>query len=122
MPSRSIPQGVRADGTPADLPPLPDDETDPDSSSSESSEPMASPQTKKIPQPKAKPTTDSGTNKAEFTLPKAASMFLPSLFMPSPSTGLQFLLPIKPLSLKLPFGQKLEVEVIGRVVADSEVR
>ena len=122
MPSRSIPQGVRADGTPADLPPLPDDETDSDSSSSESSEPMASPQTKKIPQPKAKPTTDSGTNKAEFTLPKAASMFLPSLFMPSPSTGLQFLLPIKPLSLKLPFGQKLEVEVIGRVVADSEAR
>jgi hypothetical protein len=122
MPSRSIPQGVRADGTPADLPPLPDDETESDSSSSESSEPMASPQTKRIPQPKAKPTTDSGANKAEFTLPKAASMFLPSLFMPSPSTGFQFLMPIKPLSLKLPFGQKLEVEVIGRVVADSEVR
>ena len=123
MPSRSIPQGVRADGTPADLPPLPDDETESDSSSSESSEPMASPQTKKIlPQPKAKPTTDSGANKAEFTLPKAASMFLPSLFMPSPSTGFQFLMPIKPLSLKLPFGQKLEVEVIGRVVADSEAR
>jgi hypothetical protein len=123
MPSRSIPQGVRADGTPADLPPLPDDETESDSFSSESSEPMASPQTKKIlPQPKAKPATDSGTNKAEFTLPKAASMFLPSLFMPSSSTGFQFLLPIKPLSLKLPFGQKLEVEVIGRVVADSEVR
>ena len=81
---------------------------------------MASPQTKKIPQPKAKPATDTGANKAEFTLPKAATMFLPSLFMPSPSLGFQFLLPIKPLSLKLPFGQKLEVEVIGRVVADSD--
>jgi hypothetical protein len=42
--------------------------------------------------------------------------------MPTPSSGFQFLMPIKPLSLKLPFGQKLEVEVIGRVVADSEVR
>ena len=33
-------------------------------------------------------------------------MFLPSLFMPSPSVGFQFLLPIKPLSIKLPFGQR----------------
>ena len=39
-------------------------------------------------------------------------MFLPSLFMPGPSTGFQFLMPIKPLSIKLPFGQKLEVEII----------
>ncbi len=81
---------------------------------------MASPQTKKIPQPRSKPATDAGTNKAEFTLPKAATMFLPSLFMPSPSVGFQFLLPIKPLSLKLPFGQRLEVEVIGRIVPESE--
>ena len=84
---------------------------------------MPSPQTKKVPQPKpGKPATDSGTNKAEFTLPKAAAMFLPSLFMPSPSAGFQFLLPIKPLSLKLPFGQKLEFEVFGRVVPETEVK
>ena len=104
-PSRSIPQGVHADGTPAELPPLPPDETEPDSSSSESSEPMPSPQTKKVPQPKpaAKPATDSGMNKVEFTLPKAAAMLVPSLFMPSPSVGFQFLMPIKPLSFKLPF-------------------
>jgi hypothetical protein len=119
-PSRSIPQGVHADGTQADLPPLPDDEKESDSSSSASSEPMASPQTKKIPQPKSKPTTDSGANKAEFTLPKAATMFLPSLFMPSPSVGFQFLLPIKPLSLKLPFGQRLEVEIFGKIVPEAD--
>ena len=82
---------------------------------------MASPQTKKIPQPKpvAKPATDPGASRTEFTLPKAAAMFVPSLFMPSPSVGFQFLLPIKPLSFKLPFGQKLEVEVIGRVVPET---
>jgi hypothetical protein len=120
-PSRSIPQGVHADGTPADLPPLPADETEPDSSSSDSSEPRPSPQTKKIPQPKpvATPATDTGMNKAEFTLPKAAAMFVPSIFMPSSSTGFQFLLPIKPLSLKLPFGQRLEIELVGRMVPDA---
>lgn len=120
-PSRSLPRGIHADGTPAELPPLPPDETDSDSSSSESSEPRPSPQTKKIPPPKpaAKPATDSGMNKVEFTLPKAAAMLVPSLFMPSPSVGFQFLMPIKPLSFKLPFGQKLEIEIIGRVVPES---
>jgi hypothetical protein len=120
-PSRSIPQGVHADGKPADLPPLPADETESDSSSSESSEPRPSPQTKKIPPPKptATPATDSSTNKVDFTLPKAAAMFVPSLFMPSSSAGFQFLLPIKPLSFKLPFGQRLEIEVMGRVVPEA---
>ena len=82
---------------------------------------MPSPQTKKIPQPKpaAKPATDSGMNKVDFTLPKAAAMFVPSFFMPSQSAGFQFLMPIKPLSLKLPFGQKLEIEIIGRVVPEA---
>ena len=122
MPSRSIPQGVHADGTPAELPPLPDDEADDSTSESESAEPMPSPQTKKPREPKSKPTTDSDTSKAEFSLPKMASMFLPSLFMPSPSAGLQFMLPIKPLSFKLPFGQRVEIEVFGRVVPDTETR
>ena len=45
VPSRSFPQGVHADGKPADLPKLPDDEAD--DTSSDSSEPMPSPQTKK---------------------------------------------------------------------------
>jgi hypothetical protein len=122
MPSRSIPQGVHADGTPADLPPLPDDEADDAPSESESAEPMPSPQTKKPREPKTKPTSDTNTSKAEFALPKAASVFLPSLFMPSPSVGFQFLLPIKPLSFKLPFGQRIEIEVFGRIVPDQETR
>ena len=117
MPSRSIPRGVHADGTPADLPPLPADEIESDSTGSESSEPMPSPQTKKIPPPK--PATDSGANKAEFSLPKAATMFLPSFLMPGTTNGFQFMLPIKPLSIKLPFGQKLEVEIFGKIVADQ---
>jgi hypothetical protein len=184
-PSRSFPQGVHSDGTPAELPPLPADETESDSSSSDSSEPLASPQTKKVPQakpasepatvvsepsqygvppipqtkpaakptaeygappiletkpaakptveysvppipetkPAVKPTADSGTNKAEFSLPKAAAaMLVPSLFAPNSSTGFQFLMPVKPLSLKLPFGQKLEFEVVGRVVPETEVK
>jgi hypothetical protein len=117
MPSRSIPQGVHADGTPADLPPLPADETEPDASESDSSEPLASPQTKKIPAPK--PSADTGANKAEFSFPKAANMFLPNVFMPSSSAGFQFLLPMKPFSIKLPFGQKLEVEILGKIVPET---
>jgi hypothetical protein len=119
MPSRSIPQGVHADGSPADLPPLPSDEMHSDSSETESSEPMPSPQTKKAPQPK--PANDSGANKAEFSLPKAAATFLPSFFMPSAPGGFQFLLPVKPLSIKLPFGQKLEVEIFGKIVPETDV-
>jgi hypothetical protein len=41
------------------------------------------------------------------------------MFMPVPSVGLQFLVPIKPLSLKLPFGRRLEIEIYGRVVPDA---
>jgi len=118
MPSRTIPQGVHADGTPAELPPLPADETETDSSASESSQPMPSPQTKKTQQPK--PATDSGASKAEFAQPKSPTLFLPSLFLPSRSVGFQFLLPIKPLSFKLPLGQRLEIEIFGRVVPDAD--
>jgi hypothetical protein len=81
---------------------------------------MPSPQTKSPQEPKTKPTTDANTSKAEFSLPKAATMFLPSLFMPSPSVGFQFLLPIKPLTFKLPFGQRFEIEIFGRIVPDQE--
>jgi hypothetical protein len=35
-------------------------------------------------------------------------------------SGLQFLMPIKPLSIKLPFNQKLEIDVIGKVVPDTD--
>jgi len=40
--------------------------------------------------------------------------------MPSSPAGLQFLLPIKPFSIKLPFKQRLEIEVFGRLVPDTE--
>jgi hypothetical protein len=114
VPSRSIPQGIHADGTPADLPPLPPDEAEePDS---QSAEPMASPQTKKTPKPR--PHADPGAGKAEYTPPRPIP--LPSLFMPAPAIGLQFLLPLKPLSFKLPFNRKLDIEIYGRVVPDPQ--
>jgi hypothetical protein len=119
IPSRSFPQGVHADGKPADLPKLPDDEMD-DSSASESSEPRPSPQTKKPIQSKPKPTTDGGTAKAEYAPPKAPSLSFSNFFPTTTPTGLQFLLPIKPFTLKLPFNQKLQIEIVGRVVADTD--
>ena len=38
------------------------------------------------------------------------------MFQSGPAVGLQFLLPIKPVSLKLPFNRRLELEIYGRVV------
>jgi hypothetical protein len=118
VPSRTMPQGVHGDGTLSNLPPLPDEV---EQSTSESAEPMASPQTKKPQQ--AKPATDSGASKAGYVPGKVAPFSIPSLFLPSvPSSpaGLQFLLPIKPFSLKLPFHQRLEIEIFGRLVPDIE--
>jgi hypothetical protein len=117
-PSRTIPEGVHKDGTISNLPPLPDENEQP---TSESSEPMASPQTKKNQQ--AKPATDPAATKASFTPRTPRPFSIPSLFLPSvPSTpaGLQFLLPIKPLSFRLPFKQRLEIEIFGRLVPDTE--
>ncbi len=117
-PSRTMPQGVHGDGTISNLPPLPDET---EQSTSESAEPMASPQTKKHQQ--AKPATDSGAAKASFAPGKVAALSIPSLFLPgvpSSPAGLQFLLPIKPFSFKLPFKQRLEIEIFGRLVPDIE--
>ena len=121
VPSRSFPQGVHVDGSKAKLPPLPEDEMDDDSaeSESESAEPRPSPQTK---QPrKAKPTADESTTKASFVRPKSPTIILPSVFLPGSSVGFQFLLPITPLSIKLPFNQRLVIEIFGRVVPDTRV-
>ena len=119
LPDRSIPQGIHKDGTKAKLPPLPEDEMDDDSSDSESAEPLPSPQTRKPRKPK--PASDAGTTKADFTQPRSSTVFLPSVFLPGASVGFQFLLPIKPLSLRLPFNQRLEVEIFGRVIPDNRV-
>ncbi len=126
LPSRSLPQGVNADGTPADLPPLPDDEKA-DQGASDSSEPRPSPQTRKPAKsaapdakPAAKPSasSDGKTSKAAFTLPMGLfkQVVLPQLAIPN----LQFVMPLRPFAMKLPFNQKLELELIGRVVADSD--
>ena len=39
---------------------------------------------------------------------------------PAPAVGLQFLVPIKPVSFKLPFNRRLELEIFGRVVRTPE--
>src|SRR5262249_30585211 len=89
LPSRNLPQGVHADGTPAELPPLPDDEKT-DQSSGDSSEPRPSAQKHKS-QPTApsagKPagTADSKAAKAGFTLPRGLfkQPFMPQLGIPN---------------------------------------
>lgn len=135
IPSRSIPQGVHADGTLADLPPLPDDEKE-EQPASDSSQPMPSPQIKK-PRPSSQPvpgadkpaaSVDQKASKASFIqaqpwLQAAGLLSLPksnmaASFLPMPN--LQFMVPLKPFSFRLPMGQKLEFELIGRVVPDPE--
>jgi hypothetical protein len=117
-PSRSMPQGVHADGSKANLPPLPDDEMD-ESTESESGEALPSPQTKKTRKLKKEPATDAGTTKASYAPRPSSTVFLPSVFLPGASVGFQFLLPIRPLSIRLPFNQRLEIEIFGRVVPDT---
>ena len=122
VPSRSFPEGVHVDGSKAKLPPPPDDEMDDDDSAeSESAEPRPSPQTKKPRKPEAKPAADESTTKASFVKPKSPTFILPSVFLPGSSVGFQFLLPITPLSIKLPFNQRLVIEIFGRVVPDTRV-
>jgi hypothetical protein len=61
MPSRSLPQGLAADGSAVPLPPLPDDHVTP-SSLPGSSEPCASPQAPQKPEAKV----DPGSSKASY--------------------------------------------------------
>ena len=113
-PSRSFPEGVHTDGSKAKLPPLPDDEMDDDSADSESAEPLPSPQTKKP--RKTKPSQRRRQHdQGRLHQPKSSTVFLPSVFLPGASVGFQFLLPIRPLSFRLPFNQRLEIEIFGRV-------
>ena len=126
MPSRSIPQGYHTDGKAADLPPLPPEEADEheDEASSDSAETRPSPQAKRPKHPgtskksKPQPSSDTAMRKAQYSISNFPS--LPSVFQPAPTVGLQFLVPIKPVSLKLPFNRRLELEVYGRVVHAPE--
>ena len=125
LPSRSIPRGVHADGTPSVLPPLPDEDSD-EVSSEESAEPRPSSQTKKPhpspskPVPLPGPATDTQMKRTGYgsnsILPSMPTVFLTA----NPTVGLQFLMPIKAVSLKLPFDRKLEIEIFGRIVRQPE--
>ena len=122
LPSRSLPQGIHADGTPAELPPLPDDDKvtpAPD----ESAEPRPSPQkhkTQSSKAPVARPAapSDSKAAKAMFSLPK--NLFSPAAMPAIGIPKLQFTMPLEPFEMRLPFNQKLQLELIGRVVADTD--
>jgi len=125
LPSRTLPQGVHADGTPAELPPLPDETAGP--APDDSSEPRPSPQTKK-PRPSAgppaaptaKPPASADNKAARTAFELAKGLFKPNTLPQFAFPNLQFVMPLKPFSMKLPFGQKLELELIGRIVPDSE--
>lgn len=168
LPSRTLPQGVHVDGTPAPLPTLPDDEEPAAAADDASSEPLASPQSRRKTKPAAKPTipapdneqeaapapasvpaapaietptpqpperpateavkTDAKAIKSSFRLPSIKGLealqplnsLVGSNVFPIPFQGAQFLMPLKALAVKLPFNQKLEFELIGRIVSDPE--
>jgi hypothetical protein len=128
LPSRSLPQGVNAEGKAVDLPPLPEDSKAEDPADS-SSDPRPSPQTRRPrPQTEAGPTDspaarpsankDSRASKAAFAFPRA--LFRPAGLPTIGIPNLQFMLPLKPFELKLPLNQKLELELVGRVVPDTD--
>ena len=116
-PSRSIPQGSHPDGRPADLPPLPAEEIEAPHAS-DSADPTPSPQIKKPQQP-AHPASDSQMKKTGY-LTSPTGPVIPSVFAATPNIGLQFLVPIKPISFQLPFNRRLEIEIFGRVVPNPK--
>jgi hypothetical protein len=50
----------------------------------------------------------------------AKGLFKPNTLAQFTFPNFQFVMPLKPFAMKLPFNQKLELELIGRVVSDSE--
>ena len=61
---------------------------------------------------------DIRASKTAFELAKG--LFKPNTLPQFTFPNLQFVMPLKPFAMKLPFNQKLEIELIGRVVPDSE--
>ncbi len=120
MPSRSIPQGYHKDGQPAELPALPEDAADPaDVDDDDSAETRPTPQVRK-----PRPTTESAPvkrepdpamKKAQYIAPSNFPI-IPTRFQPTPTVGLQFLIPIRPIAIRLPFNRRMEIEVYGRIV------
>ncbi len=122
IPSRTLPQGVHVDGTPAELPPLPADERE-EPSPSDPSQPRPSPQTKKPAQsaaPAAKPSASVDSSSVRTAFELARGLFKPNALPQFTFPNMQFVMPLKPFALKLPFNQRLELELIGRVVPDSD--
>jgi hypothetical protein len=121
------------------MPPLPEEEKA-EPAESTSSEPTPSPQTKRTPKTpagstdalprlpappeggegKAKKAVDSKAVKSSFSFPQLSSLRTANSLFPLPLPGAQFLLPLKPFGLKLPFNQKLELELLGRIVPDPD--
>lgn len=120
MPSRSIPQGYHKNGKPAELPVLPEDAAEADTDTDDdSAETRPTPQSKK-PRPAgesapAKPESDAAMKKTQYVVPSSFPV-IPTLFQPAPTVGLQFLVPIKPIAIRLPFNRRMEIEVYGRIV------
>ena len=142
LPSRTLPQGIHADGTPAPLPTLPEDEA-PATAADESAEPRPTPQTRRkaaetnrddakpeaeAPKADAAPKADRKTTRSSFKLPPIKGLealqplnaLIGTSSLPIPFQGAQFLVPLKPLAVKLPFNQRLEFELIGRIVDDPQ--
>lgn len=128
LPSRNLPQGVHADGTAANLPPLPE-ETLADDPSDGSSEAHASPQSRRPkapsdaaptdpPAPRPEATRDQKASRASFNLPR--SLFRPAGLPTIGVPNLQFSMTLKPFELRLPMNQKLQLDLVGRVVPDNE--
>lgn len=67
---------------------------------------------------------DPDAGKASFVLPAALSALTsmsakPAETFRAPLRGAQILVPLRPLTIKLPLSQKLEFELLGRIVADE---
>ncbi len=120
MPSRSIPQGYHQDGKPAELPALPEDAADPAADDDDNSA-----ETRPTPQVRKPRTTnesapmkrepDPAMKKAQYVAPSSFPI-IPTLFQPVPTVGLQFLVPIQPIAIRLPFNRRMEIEIYGRIV------
>ena len=94
---------------------------DDDSADSESAEPLPSPQTKQPRKPKLSRRKTPGRPRRASPA-EVVDGFLAQRVPSGALVGFQFLLPVKPLSIKLPFNQRLEVEIFGRVVPDTRMQ
>ena len=93
----------------------------------DSAEPRPSPQSKKprrdtapAADPTSKPSATADIRATKTALELAKGLFKPNTLPQFTFPNLQFMMPLKPFAMKLPFNQKLELELIGRVVPDSE--